>query len=835
MPRIQSLEIRGFRAFGATPQSLDFRGPIALLWGANSQGKTSLAEAIEFLLTGRTTRRQFVASANREFSDSLRNAHLPAAATVCVTATIVDRSGRARAVSRSLRSDYTAQSECSSDLTIDGAPADDLSSLGIALSQPPLEAPILMQHSLRYVVSAKPQDRSDYFKALLELADLEALRTAIADSKPAIPTTVSPVLETLRSCCGHALLNPALQALPRSAPTKAGVLAALGAALDAILQGPDPIPSSLENRLALVRRNLSDRREATFPLQGFTPGPAATWTQPDDAIWGPLDGLAALTAGIDKEAARLSSLFAALLEVPSVAAATTAIDCPICETRRALSSERIAAIRKHLADTEAFLTAQGNARKALLRLGSFAQGIARSVLAARPPFLTWDTEERSRRSFTEQAMRQLLASSADDLLQPWSASIPTVERTVAATGVASQALETAIAAVDLDSLAPASVASLKQLANTLVTAGDDATRAIRALSGSQAPLVRALQAEVDRRSRVEGWQELVELADHRDELLEDLVEDHARKKVASDLDEAVRQIDRAKGGVLDSKFGDLSSEIIHWWALLRPCEPTTFTGLQRAGTGRRYIDLKAGLSSLPDGSSPSALRDVVAVFSDSQLNCLGLSAFLARAIREQTGFVVLDDPVPASDDEHRAMFIHRVLEELVTQSYQIILLTHDQNTWKDTQERYKHLDIDAFILTLENPAQGSLIKNTSDTLPALLACARPYISNADPVIRKEFGARRLREASERLCKELLVSHRRSRGDTSAALSDYDGKTLGDLQPLIDPLLTADASHPGKLRTITRHLNPGSHDALVPTAGELAVCLGDLDVLRRQYL
>ena len=47
--RINSLTLQGFRSFGRQAQSLTLTAPIAAIYANNSQGKTSLAEAIEFL------------------------------------------------------------------------------------------------------------------------------------------------------------------------------------------------------------------------------------------------------------------------------------------------------------------------------------------------------------------------------------------------------------------------------------------------------------------------------------------------------------------------------------------------------------------------------------------------------------------------------------------------------------------------------------------------------------------------------------------------------------------------------------------------------------------
>lgn len=75
----------------------------------------------------------------------------------------------------------------------------------------------------------------------------------------------------------------------------------------------------------------------------------------------------------------------------------------------------------------------------------------------------------------------------------------------------------------------------------------------------------------------------------------------------------------------------------------------------------------------------------------------------------------------------------------------------------------------------------------------------------------------------------------AKGDKDAALSDYDGKNLGQIEPKVEPLLTADPSHPSKLRSIGSELNPAKHDDGIPDQGTLKVALGDLKFLKKQYL
>jgi hypothetical protein len=153
VPKLNWIEICGFRAFGSTPQRLVFTSNLAVVSGANSQGKTSLSEAFEFLITGRTVRRELMGGASSEFSHCLKNAHLSNDDAVYVKAGIVDDAGVEHEVLRLLIADYTANADCQSVLVIDTKSIDGLDTLGIAQSEPPLRAPTLMNHTMRWLLS----------------------------------------------------------------------------------------------------------------------------------------------------------------------------------------------------------------------------------------------------------------------------------------------------------------------------------------------------------------------------------------------------------------------------------------------------------------------------------------------------------------------------------------------------------------------------------------------------------------------------------------------------------------------------------------------------------
>ena len=104
--RIRRLEIQGFRSFGRAAQGFDLSDTVAVIWGGNSQGKTSLAEAVEFLFSGQIVRRELLASAKDEFAEALRNAHVGPTCPCFVEAHIECADGVVRKLRRTLTEDY---------------------------------------------------------------------------------------------------------------------------------------------------------------------------------------------------------------------------------------------------------------------------------------------------------------------------------------------------------------------------------------------------------------------------------------------------------------------------------------------------------------------------------------------------------------------------------------------------------------------------------------------------------------------------------------------------------------------------------------------------------
>jgi len=278
--RISKLEIQGFRSFGRDAQTLEFPSPLAVVWGPNSQGKTSLAEAVEFLLTGEIVRRALMASGQDEFADALRNAHLPAGTPCWVQATITGGDGTSHTIRRTLKTDYGKKQDCETELEIDGAVAAEtaLAGIGIVLSQPPLCAPVLAQPTLGYLFSAKPQDRAGYFKALLEVTDLDEFRNAVAALEKECEVIPGPLIRKLEAAIEVAgrHLRPLLAKLPDATAIDAAFSAACKDLIEAHARLRPPIARGglKKSKRSLPRRGRRRSRSRVLTASLYRLGPA---------------------------------------------------------------------------------------------------------------------------------------------------------------------------------------------------------------------------------------------------------------------------------------------------------------------------------------------------------------------------------------------------------------------------------------------------------------------------------------------------------------------------------------------------------------------------------
>ena len=285
--RLSKIELQGFRSFGQVRQTIDVPNSVAVFWGGNSQGKTSLVEALEFLLTGQIVRREMLASSKDEFTDALRNVHVAPTHPVWVAATVICDDGQQRKVTRTLVEDYRRGSAagCVSKLQIDGdacAETDIEHILGLRLSHPPLRAPVLSQHTLGYLFSISPTDRAAYFRAILDTQDLEDFRTAVAALQPLLKAPALSELidlEAVEAIPALTAVAPRLRKAKREVDVSKTLIAYSSALLSSI--GITPVVQ-LPAQADQIDADLQRRRAQTFPVDFFGRSALPSWAgQPE--------------------------------------------------------------------------------------------------------------------------------------------------------------------------------------------------------------------------------------------------------------------------------------------------------------------------------------------------------------------------------------------------------------------------------------------------------------------------------------------------------------------------------------------------------------------------
>ncbi len=836
-PRLVSLEIRGFRAFGTEARTLQLDAPLVVVHAGNSQGKTSLAEGIEFLLSGQNSRRELLGGAKAEYNDSLRNAHLPTvSADVYVEALLRSADGTTHRIRRELLCDFGQGTECDSRLLLDGVEMNDLSEVGLPLADPPVRAPVLLQHTLRHVLSTEPKQRVNYFKALLSLTDLDDFRARVRAARGRVDAEpIGDALKRVDTLAGTpaAAAGTAITALVKKSLTIDAVRTAVDLELlragTAVLTDPQsggqpPTFDAVDDLTVAINASMEAQRERAFPLAAF--GFAAL--TPDLPTKPDITGYITALTEVDQHTASLTPVFSALLGIGTYAELDQPAQCPVCGTDDALNPERVALLRDHLQRTEALDAAATTAAAALSKarhtLDQFSASIAKTV----PSVVNWTVEQLKKAA---DALQEL--GIEDALLADVNSQAGEVA--TGATGLISAVAATRLSVEQVGD----AVASRQVVSNELPGGYDEITTATAVLAAAVDEYSRhcdalrtAVEAAARSRITVSGLTEIADLLERRSDVIADLLAEARRQRIIKRLNNAEKHLRDAAGSVLDTRFDQMSDTITKWWGTIRPDELVGFGGVKRRAGGNLFVNLVAALHV--DPTSPAVERDALGVYSDSQLNALGLSLFLARNDLLGSPIVVLDDPIPGSDSNHRLTFIQNTLGFLLDAGIQVILTTFDSKLAELTQANFGAGDYIAYTLDLLNVVAGAEATLATDVFAQFMLEGEEHL-NSPTAKGRRAACGNYRSAAERLAKQIIATGQTDAGTpTSVADVDAKGLTLGDLVPLVLPLVLDGNAEKGQWRTFAKVLNPGNHDDEVPSIGDLKQVRGNLRKINKAH-
>lgn len=676
--RLKRLTVAGFRGFNLE-RTLEFHDKLTVIAAPNSHGKTSISEALEFLIYGATSKVE-KADSKEEYKDSYRNRHFPGSESAYIEGTFALSGGNEQRLRIEIAPDGI-----STRRLVDGQ----------AVATWPFHAtlhtaarPFVLQHALKYLLLVPPAERFQGFARLLGLNEVDSTFQALIGlcTKPAagLPTEVQRVLSDLSSLEARMSAVPelkkAMSLLKRGSEKESDAFALIQERADTLIGGK----VNPEQRVA----RLSEARTAAAAkvysgdvvLHHYNPSQATqlasakkTLSTVVSATF--LDDYGRLS--IHGTAARLQKE-ASLLNIGAELISATPDSCPLC--KQALTDD----LRRSIQDRHAAAKAQ------------IEQGVAREHSRPRVTRAVADVKAalKEHQELSEVRAQHLIAT-----LQPENAA--KVAELLGGASTASAEIVRANAGVasglrERLNRAAATVAGAIVTCESEVKYDRETLAAAEALGKALQEYLRAAEEFTAQTAQMESHlagpgavfrQALDSLAGTAElSLLSDLLEKHTTiaralrvRDVLEGLKELKKHVEQTLAEMMDTSMStDLTAAVMKWYAKIRTGgDPDVhFSGFTMDRT--KGGEFKSRRLSVKAKSYGVELASAVSSLSESKLNALGLCVSIASAVRSPGpwGFLIIDDPIQSWDEDHEMQFIDVIRGLVESEGRQVVVLSH---------------------------------------------------------------------------------------------------------------------------------------------------------------
>jgi energy-coupling factor transporter ATP-binding protein EcfA2 len=772
---ILELRVAGLRGFNDR-QTIELGGQLVIYTGPNGAGKTSIGECLEWLLYGKTLKRSRGDEiSKREYADSYKNAHYSASDNPFVEADVIDPSGAKRVVRRELIDGE------GSVLTIDGTRASSLEELGIGT---PYDRPLILQHTLQDFIFMKPKTRYEVLSAMLGLEPLIAFRNAVDQAKtnlnrslPARIVEAQAYSATLgRSFQQEPLLRPVWLAIQQ------GDLKEAHKHLTQVALGrvaPGTTETDLRPALQSVKSS-RERAQLDWGRFSLNPVPKPEAHQAISGL-GVIDGL---LEDFHQQLETAQAVAQPQSEEPSQPTVREFIKlglqihssrddkiCPFCQ-EETLSPEKLDALRQTAEFVPAMRPSLAEAQGTLGRLQQAVRQHGEYVSFLSPALPSQEQEQ----------VITALTSEVSGLTNSFKEAIGAIRTQVELVRSKRNALDDSIKTHSSLLAKPTGHNGFTDLTEA-INQYADAVRTLPAVANGYAATYAALDPYVRQKlsstqevqflvlldNALGRWRdvELAHLADGMSQLLQDVV-----RQTRQFIEDKQREI-----------LGVRDKDIRRWYDMMNP------------GAQVGYDCIVPGTDSL-ELRARSFTRTMMAApnLSASQLNCIGLSVYLACATRTASPHTMLlfDDPVQSMDDEHLEAFKKIVIKNLLDSGFQVIMLTH-MDTFADDIEKLYRTTHNPNLFKLQSYSQsGPTVQYTGPQIQGLLQEAKKNMDSVNDGFRKQ-AIQALRQFVERFVKDLFIA------ETGTSVSKrFENKNWGELKPLLRQCKTFDAADESKL-------------------------------------
>ncbi len=692
--RIISILPRHFRGFRTLKEHVNLEAGLVIIEGPNSSGKTSLSEALEWVLTGGLSRR--ASGHPRELANCIANEFRPDEELTWVEC-LLTVDGQPVAIKRVLLQDYSekATGGAQSEFYRDGQLLTPKEEEELLVSLFAGVAPILMQHTLRQFVHDTPDGRRQYFERLLQIDELTALieKGVVGDVRLAEFLPPAGAVSYSRWVDLRAALKPAarsiLEKLERSATLSIAELqVALAAVASSEFSESVPQGGSFADALSSIQATQAAARNKRFPLlASLRPAEELEALNPTAQILVKTtathrvaqDQFATARRAVDKVSQAELAVTRAVEELVKAGlidtATTTSVTCPLCEYPDAptLSAQRVVSVRAQLPLVAAFDQARTVYVASRTELAKEIQALHASLGAATPKIPSKRDIEEQLKAVDPEVRKQAdrvrsVAEETAEHLQRTAVLLTNAERALAKEEVDKN--DPLIALTD----ALTSLSAAERLITDFANHFGDLERAVGLLA-----------LEDPRYASRERW---LNVAADPDAVAQGIRWEGAKVKAQELLADLRTGLIGLRTEIIEDARRTFSERMTDVWNALRRDTASRFSRLTiPTARGRGYkleMEVKATLS---DGKTDPEV-DALKVFSESQINVLGLAAYITRARLLGHATLIFDDPVQSMDEEHYRSFAGPLLTTLLNEGFQVLVLTHSDQFARDIADHH---------------------------------------------------------------------------------------------------------------------------------------------------
>lgn len=673
--KIKSITIKGFRGFNEE-QTINFHDKLTLIYAPNSYGKTSISEALEWLLYGKTSRLE-KADSKEEYKGSYRNCHFPEPLTPSVKATFINEK---------------SEIEFSAELTeeedyrrfVNGKEFDDWP---FAQDITAIPRPFILQHALKYLILAKPDERFQGFARLLGLEELDKIQKNIVSlctkAEADLPTDVVQFMDSANtikaSLDSQPSFNKIAKIMKSDIPDKAEVYklileecrkrVPLGTDESSFLPQllkirEDSIKKIFEGHIVLLNYSEEEKQansvDEEFLIRFFTESFVKKYLD--------LSALNTVQQVLDR--AQFLSLGVCFLDkTPEI--------CPFCGQKIDCNLyQYILEQNKNLSEEKKCNEILQNEREGLLvSLTSLKQKLesyqkvhvekVKSFLELKPSL---------------SQLEKILAPKHETHFQAVKNAISQIERSKEKLETSSEKVLKMLKKIENSVTESKEDTKLIKLVGETLTDYIAKTRDFAQMVLNNVPSMyeaeQILKHELDSLAGTEDISILVNLLEKRNNIEKSLEIQYIIEGGFKDFRKTVDQYIANK--IFNAISEELSSDVAKWYGLIKTTgDPDVhFDGfdMERTKTG----DLRARRIQIKARSYGIDMVSAVSSLSESKLNALGLCVSIATNMKGNSpfDFLIIDDPIQSWDAEHETKFIE-VIRKLVEYGKQVVLLSHN--------------------------------------------------------------------------------------------------------------------------------------------------------------